>query len=112
MFTNETFDIIVSNPPYIAANDTHLSQGDLRHEPATALTDFDDGFKHYRRIAAQAKAHLNAGGVLLLEHGWQQGEALCDLLHEHGYTNIEQHYDAAAHGERGHPRMVSCRVAI
>jgi release factor glutamine methyltransferase len=109
---DQTFDIIVSNPPYIAANDTHLSQGDLRHEPATALTDFDDGFKHYRSIAAQAKRHLSAGGAMLLEHGWQQGEALCALLHEHGYTNIEQHYDAAAHGERGHPRMVSCRGAI
>jgi release factor glutamine methyltransferase len=110
MFTNETFDIIVSNPPYIAAYDTHLKQGDLRHEPVGALTDFDDGFKHYRNIAMQAKHHLNAGGALLLEHGWQQGDAICALLHEHGYTHIEQHSDAAAHGERGHPRMVSCRV--
>jgi release factor glutamine methyltransferase len=111
-FAGERFDIIVSNPPYIAAGDTHLSLGDLRHEPAAALTDFDDGFKHYRSIAAQAKNYLNAGGALLLEHGWQQGEALCALLHVHGYCNIEQHYDAAANGERGHPRMVSCRVAI
>jgi release factor glutamine methyltransferase len=108
----EAFDIIVSNPPYIAADDTHLSQGDLRHEPAGALTDFDDGLKHYRSIAAQAKLHLNAGGALLLEHGWLQGQALCALLHQHGYTDIEQHYDAAAHGERGHARMVSCRAAV
>jgi release factor glutamine methyltransferase len=108
-FADQRFDVIVSNPPYIATNDMHLTQGDLRHEPAGALTDFDDGLKHYRSIAAQAKAHLNAGGALLLEHGWQQGEALCALLREHGYRNIEQHYDAAAHGERGHPRMISAR---
>jgi release factor glutamine methyltransferase len=108
--SKDTFDIIVSNPPYIAADDAHLALGDLRHEPAGALTDFDDGFKHYRSIAAQVKQHLNAGGTLLLEHGWQQGSNLCALLREQGYTSIEQHYDAAAHGQRGHPRMVRCCV--
>ena len=107
-FTNETFDVIVSNPPYIAANDVHLSEGDLRHEPAGALTDFADGLAHYRAIALQAAQHLCAGGQLLLEHGWQQGAAVRALLSERGYTQIVQHHDAAAAVQRGHERMVSC----
>jgi release factor glutamine methyltransferase len=106
----ELFDVIVSNPPYIAADDAHLAQGDLRHEPAGALTDFGDGLAHYRSIAVQAKAHLRASGTLVLEHGWQQGAAIAQLLAAAGYCAIEQHYDAAGHGERGHPRMIVARV--
>lgn len=105
-FEGEMFDVVVSNPPYIAADDTHLAQGDLRFEPEGALTDFDDGLKHYRSIARQAREHLTVHGKLVFEHGWQQGESITNLLQIQGYTAIAQHYDAAAHGERGNPRML------
>jgi release factor glutamine methyltransferase len=110
-FSGETFDAIVSNPPYIAASDAHLQQGDLRFEPARALTDFDDGLSHYRSIATQAKLHLNAGGMLVLEHGWQQGEAIIALLQGLGYRQVQQHYDAADQGENGHARMLAAQLA-
>jgi release factor glutamine methyltransferase len=109
-FAAQTFDAIVSNPPYITADDAHLSQGDLRFEPAAALTDFADGLTHYRHLAAQAKGHLNPKGRLLLEHGWQQGEAIAALLRAQGYHTISQHYDAGTHGERGHPRMLVASI--
>jgi release factor glutamine methyltransferase len=109
-FQGETFEVIVSNPPYIAADDTHLSQGDLRCEPAGALTDFDDGFKHYRHIAMQAKAHLSSGGKLVLEHGWQQSKAIIALLETLGYSQVTQHFDAASHAEQGHPRMITATL--
>lgn len=109
-FDGEMFDVVVSNPPYIAADDTHLAQGDLRYEPEGALTDFDDGLKHYRSIAMQARKHLTAHGKLVFEHGWQQGETITDLLQTLGYRSIAQHYDAAAHGERGNPRMLVASI--
>ena len=105
-FAGDVFDIVVSNPPYIAADDTHLVQGDLRYEPAHALTDFDDGLKHYRHIAMQASKHLVTNGKLVFEHGWQQGGAITMILQELGYTAITQHYDAAAHDQHGHARML------
>jgi release factor glutamine methyltransferase len=110
-FAGERFDVVVSNPPYIAANDAHLAQGDLRFEPSGALTDFDDGLKHYRSIAQQAKAHLSPAGWLVLEHGWQQGEAIAALLAELGFCNVSQHYDAAMQGEQGHARMIVARLS-
>jgi release factor glutamine methyltransferase len=108
-FKAERFNVVVSNPPYIAANDAHLAQGDLRFEPMNALTDFEDGLKHYRRIAVQAAQHLLPGGSLVFEHGWQQGKCISAMLREQGYEAITQHYDAAAHGEQGHPRMLVAR---
>jgi release factor glutamine methyltransferase len=87
------FDCIVSNPPYIAAGDAHLAQGDLRHEPAGALTDFADGLAHYRIIAAQAKDWLAPQGWLIFEHGYDQGEAVCGLLRGLGYGQVVQHFD-------------------
>ena len=106
-FAGDTFDVIVSNPPYIAAHDAHLELGDLRFEPASALTDFDDGLQHYRSIAAQAKQHLTANGAIVFEHGWDQGGRVGALLKQHGFHTVVQHHDAAAQGETGHPRMVS-----
>jgi release factor glutamine methyltransferase len=108
-FAGETFDVIVSNPPYIAASDAHLQQGDLRFEPANALTDFEDGLSHYRRIGEQARQHLNPGGRLLLEHGWQQGAALSALLKDLGYRAVTQRYDAAEHGQQGHARLLTAK---
>ncbi|MBE9608035.1 peptide chain release factor N(5)-glutamine methyltransferase [Chitinilyticum piscinae] len=84
----QVFDIIVSNPPYIEQHDPHLAQGDLRFEPRGALTDEGDGLIHLRRIVAGAPVHLQPGGWLLLEHGFDQGEACRQLLAEAGFTQI------------------------
>ena len=89
------FDIIASNPPYIEAGDEHLQQGDLRFEPASALTDFADGLSHIRTLAAQAQGYLKPGGWLLLEHGWNQGEAVRGILAEHGWQQVETLRDLA-----------------
>lgn len=78
----ETFDLIVSNPPYIESADPHLLQGDLRFEPAGALSSGIDGLDAVRQITRQARAHLRPGGWLLLEHGWNQGAAVASLLRE------------------------------
>ena len=84
----EHFDLIVSNPPYVAADDAHLAQGDLRFEPRTALVSGTDGLDDIRRICAQAKAHLNPGGWLLLEHGYDQASQVRALLQQAGFTGI------------------------
>ena len=68
------FDLIVSNPPYIDAQDEHLRQGDVRFEPLSALVANDTGYADLRHIIELAPSYLNSNGVLLLEHGWQQGE--------------------------------------
>ncbi len=83
------FDLIVSNPPYVAGGDTHLAQGDLRFEPATALTDGSaDGLASIRTIVAGAPAHLTPGGWLLFEHGYDQADAARDLLVKAGFNNL------------------------
>lgn len=89
----ETFDLVASNPPYIALGDPHLRQGDLRFEPATALSSGSDGLDAIRTIARDAPAHLRAGGWLLLEHGWEQGEAVRALLREAGFVQIATERD-------------------
>lgn len=91
--TGETFELIVSNPPYIEQHDPHLAQGDLRFEPRSALTDEGDGLVHLRRIIAGARTHLAAGGWLLLEHGFDQGAACRALLHEAGFSQIATRRD-------------------
>ncbi|PWK82368.1 peptide chain release factor N(5)-glutamine methyltransferase [Fulvimonas soli] len=83
-----TFELIVSNPPYIEAGDPHLAQGDLRFEPASALASGADGLDDIRRIVAGARARLASGGWLLFEHGWNQGEAARDLLRGAGYAPV------------------------
>ncbi len=84
-----TFDLIVSNPPYIEADDPHLQQGDLRFEPLSALASGADGLQDIRQIIAQAPAHLNAGGWLMLEHGYDQAEAVQQLLNAAGFKNVQ-----------------------
>ncbi|MFN4148761.1 MAG: peptide chain release factor N(5)-glutamine methyltransferase [Rhodocyclaceae bacterium] len=91
----QTFDLIVANPPYIAANDPHLREGDLRFEPAAALTDHADGLTAIRRIVSEAPRWLAAGGWLFLEHGWDQGHAVRALLVAAGFEAIEQRQDLA-----------------
>lgn len=77
----ERFDLIASNPPYIADDDPHLARGDLRFEPRAALASGSDGLDAIRVLAAGALAHLQPGGWLLLEHGFAQGNAVRALLH-------------------------------
>ncbi len=89
------FDVIVSNPPYIPAGDHHLSMGDLRFEPSSALTDEHDGLMAYRNIFKEAPAYLAADGFILVEHGFDQTKQVCQLLKEQNYTNIKAHQDLA-----------------
>ncbi|WP_017463990.1 peptide chain release factor N(5)-glutamine methyltransferase [Dyella ginsengisoli] len=84
----ERFDLVVSNPPYIEADDPHLGQGDLRFEPASALASGADGLDDIRRIVADAREVLLPGGWLLFEHGWNQGEACRALLQAAGYREV------------------------
>ncbi|RPH64552.1 MAG: peptide chain release factor N(5)-glutamine methyltransferase [Burkholderiales bacterium] len=91
----ERFDLVVSNPPYVAADDAHLASGDLRFEPRAALAAGADGLDALREIVAGAPRHLQPGGWLLLEHGHQQGEALRALLAAAGLRDVETLADAA-----------------
>lgn len=102
----ERFDLIASNPPYIANDDVHLGQGDLRFEPASALASGADGLDDIRRIAAAAPAHLREGGWLLVEHGWHQGDAVREVFARAGFEAIEtvkdwEHRDRVTLGRRG-----------
>ncbi len=85
---NEHYDVIVSNPPYIAKGDPHLQQGDLRFEPAAALSSGSDGLDDLRAIVSYAGEHLRPGGWLLLEHGLEQGSAMRNLLANAGFTEF------------------------
>ncbi|MCO6514083.1 MAG: peptide chain release factor N(5)-glutamine methyltransferase [Snodgrassella sp.] len=88
-------DVIVSNPPYIAAHDQHLQQGDLRFEPQHALTDNHNGLSALATIISGAAAFLRPAGWLLLEHGFDQGEAVRDMLAQHGFSQIHTLPDLA-----------------
>lgn len=87
--TDHTFDLIVSNPPYIEAADHHLTQGDLRFEPLSALAAGADGLADIRQIIAQAPPYLNQGGWLMLEHGYNQAEAVHKLYEMAGFQHIQ-----------------------
>ncbi|WP_198119028.1 peptide chain release factor N(5)-glutamine methyltransferase [Massilia rhizosphaerae] len=91
----ETFDVIASNPPYIAAGDAHLAQGDLRFEPVGALTDHADGLSALRIIVAGGPRHLVPGGWLLLEHGYDQAAAVRALLADAGFADVQSWQDLA-----------------
>ncbi len=94
------FDLIVSNPPYIAANDHHLQQGDLRFEPPQALAAGPDGLDDLRIIIGGAPAHLTPGGWLLLEHGYDQEAPVQALLRNAGFADVFTRRDLA-----GQPRV-------
>ena len=95
------FDAIVSNPPYVAEGDAHLGAGDLRHEPPGALTPGGDGLDAFRAIVAGAPARLSDGGVLAVEHGHDQSDAVRDLFAGAGFAGIAAFRDLA-----GIPRVV------
>lgn len=101
----EPYDLIVSNPPYIAAHDAHLTQGDLRFEPRAALSDEADGLVHYRAIIAQSPAFLTPQGAIYLEHGFDQGAAVRDLLAQAALSAVQTIRDLA-----GHERVSSARM--
>jgi release factor glutamine methyltransferase len=92
----ERFDLVLSNPPYIAGDDPHLAE--LTHEPLQALTPGGDGLEAIRQISAQAGAHLQPGGWLLLEHGWDQSTAVQAVLQAHGFEQVQTRQDLAGHG--------------
>ncbi len=90
---NGLFDVIVSNPPYVREGDPHLAA--LGHEPIQALTAGSDGLSDLRQIIAGAPAHLQAGGWLLLEHGYDQAEVVRQLLQEEGFESVSSRDDLA-----------------
>ena len=92
---HQKFDVIVSNPPYIESKDAHLNQGDLRFEPLSALASGIDGLDDIRKIITQAPQHLNLQGWLMLEHGYNQAEAVALLLKQAGFCDIEHLKDLA-----------------
>jgi release factor glutamine methyltransferase len=91
----EPFDLIVSNPPYVAAGDPHLRQGDLPFEPRLALVDRVGGLGCMREIASGARGRLKPGGRLFLEHGYDQGERCVGLLRDLGYADVQDFPDLA-----------------
>ncbi|HYN27547.1 MAG TPA: peptide chain release factor N(5)-glutamine methyltransferase [Burkholderiales bacterium] len=99
------FDVIVANPPYVAADDPHLRQGDLRFEPRPALAAGGDGLADLCRIVAAAPEYLCPGGWLLLEHGYDQAEACRDLLRKTGFSGLVFRADIA-----GLPRIAGGRL--
>ncbi len=100
------FDLIVSNPPYVAGSDPHLAEGDLRFEPRHALTDGSgDGLDSIRAIVAGARDHLNPGGGILIEHGYDQAQAVARLLGQAGFVDLESIRDLS-----GIPRVAGGKL--
>jgi release factor glutamine methyltransferase len=91
----QRYALVVSNPPYVATDDPHLQQGDLRYEPLAALDGGRGGFACLRRIAREARRHLLPGGCLMLEHGYDQAARLRIYLRELGYVEVQSRDDLA-----------------
>lgn len=91
----QRYNLILSNPPYIAEHDPHLQQGDVRFEPLSALVSGPDGLADLRSIIAQAAAYLISPGWLLLEHGYNQADAVCALLEQAGFVEVRSQRDLA-----------------
>ncbi|WP_128113000.1 peptide chain release factor N(5)-glutamine methyltransferase [Polynucleobacter necessarius] len=101
---DERFDVILSNPPYIASQDERLTQGDLRFEPISALTDHASGLTCLEVIIAGAATRLNSNGLIAVEHGFDQSEAVVAIMKAAGLADIQTHQDLA-----GHTRVASGR---
>ena len=98
--TEDQFDLIVSNPPYISATDPHLQQGDVRFEPNTALVSGIDGLDDLKKIIAQSPFYLKPNGWLLLEHGFDQADAVAARMQDRGFRQVSSRRDWS-----GQPRM-------
>jgi release factor glutamine methyltransferase len=98
--TENSFDLVISNPPYIAPTDPHLHQGDLRFEPQSALVADENGLKDISVIVESACKHLKEGGYLLIEHGFEQKSPVQAIFESFGYANIQTHTDLG-----GNPRV-------
>ncbi|WP_106478442.1 peptide chain release factor N(5)-glutamine methyltransferase [Phytohalomonas tamaricis] len=103
---NERFDIIVSNPPYLADSDPHLERGDVRFEPRSALIAAQDGLADLYHLARSAQDYLEPGGWLLVEHGMAQGEAVQAVFRASGFIDVETCHDLG-----GRPRVTLGHVA-
>ena len=91
--SNQQFNMVVSNPPYIKENDPHLKQGDVRFEPLSALTAGEDGLNDIRVIIKESKNHLTEDGILLIEHGYDQAKEVCQLLEDFNYRRVSNFKD-------------------
>ena len=101
------FDVIISNPPYIANQDPHLIQGDLRFEPESALTDYGSGLSCLEIIISGASKYLKPGGLITVEHGFDQSGAVVDLMKVADLIDVQTHLDLA-----GHYRVASGRKRL
>ena len=95
-FSDEKFDFVISNPPYVAEQDPHLQQGDLRFEPSTALSSGLSGLEDIEQIIKSAPAYLRNGGYLLLEHGFDQADAVINLFENTCYCEVQSFEDYGA----------------
>jgi len=102
---NGHFDLIVSNPPYIDPDDNHLAEGDVRFEPASALVAEQSGLADLFHIIDHAPDYLKPDGWLLLEHGYDQAQAVCDYLRQRGFVNVQNRCDLG-----GNPRVSGGRM--
>lgn len=102
---HQGFDVILSNPPYIPENDAHLSEGDLPFEPQDALVSGGDGLNDCREIIRKSVQFLKAGGLLLLEHGFDQAHAIQGLFQQAGFSGIQTHQDLAHLDRVTHGRL-------
>ncbi len=102
---NGHFDLIVSNPPYIDPDDNHLAEGDVRFEPASALVAEQSGLADLFHIIDHAPDYLKPDGWLLLEHGYDQAQAVCDYLRQRGFVNVQNRCDLG-----GNPRISGGRM--
>ena len=93
----QRFNLIVSNPPYIETEDAHLTHGDVRFEPASALVSGSDGLDDLRLLIAESVDYLAASGWLMVEHGFQQGPAVRELFGLAGFTLVETRQDLNGH---------------
>lgn len=93
--TDTSYDLIVCNPPYLAKNDPHLQEGDLRFEPVNALVAAEDGLADIITIVKTANNHLRTGGYLLVEHGYNQANQVQDIFATYNYQQVKTHYDLA-----------------
>ncbi len=94
-FAGERFDLIVTNPPYVEADSPYLQQGDVRFEPLSALTSGQDGLDDIRLIVTNAPEHMNPDAWLMIEHGYEQGEAVANLLRQRGFEQVRVCQDLA-----------------